>query len=62
MFTSLKNYLVQSYAEARKVTWPTHNQTINYSILVVGLCVGFGIFFSLLDYGFSRIISRFLGA
>lgn len=53
IFDSLKNYLVGSYIEMKKVSWPTKNQTINYSVLVVALSVGVAFFFSLLDYAFS---------
>ncbi len=50
---SIKNYLLGSYAEMKKVTWPTKEQTINYSLLVVMLSIGLAIFFAALDYGFS---------
>jgi preprotein translocase subunit SecE len=49
----VKNYFVGSYQEMKKVTWPTKNQTINYSALVIGLSVGMAIFFGLLDYIFN---------
>ncbi len=59
---SAKNYFTGSYAEMKKVTWPTKQQTINYSLLVVGLSVGISLFFVVLDYIFSfgieQIISR----
>ena len=59
---SIKNYFWGSYAEMKKVTWPTKQQTINYSLLVVGLSVGVAVFFSILDYIFSfgieQIITR----
>ena len=41
---SIKNYLIGSYAEMKKVTWPTKEQTINYSLLVIGLSVGMAVF------------------
>lgn len=53
MFTAIKNYFTGSVAEMRKVTWPTKQQTINYSLLVIGLCVGLAIFFSILDFIFN---------
>jgi preprotein translocase subunit SecE len=60
--TSVKNYFVGSYTEMKKVTWPTREQTINYSILVIALSVGLAIFFAALDYGLytgiSALISR----
>ncbi len=59
---SVKDYFIGSYAEMKKVTWPTKQQTINYSLLVVGLSVGVAVFFSILDYIFSfgieQIITR----
>ena len=53
IFDKAKTYFVGSYAEMKKVTWPTKNQTINYSLLVIGMSVGFALFFSLLDYVFN---------
>jgi len=57
-----KNYLLGSYAEMKKVTWPTKQQTLNYSLLVIALSLGLAIFFAALDYAFSAgitaIISR----
>ena len=62
MFERLKNYLIGSYAELKKVTWPTKEQTINYSLVVIGLSLFTAVFFALLDYGFSfgitKLISR----
>lgn len=62
VITSIKNYFVGSYAEMKKVSWPTKKQTINYSLLVIGLSVGMAILFSILDYvfnlGITQIITR----
>ncbi len=53
MLNSIKNYFVGSYQEMKKVNWPTKNQTINYSVLVISLSVGMAMFFGLLDYIFN---------
>jgi preprotein translocase subunit SecE len=53
MFTAIKNYFTGSVAEMKKVTWPTKQQTINYSLLVIGLSVGLSIFFAFLDFIFN---------
>lgn len=62
IFDKLKNYLIGSYAEMKKVTWPTKQQTINYSLVVVGLSVGVALFFTALDYifnlGITTLINR----
>lgn len=60
MFTALKNYLFNSYAEMKKVSWPTKQQTINYSLLVLGLSIGMALFFTLLDYAFNYGITRLI--
>ena len=60
MFTKIKNYFVSSYGEMKKVTWPTKSQTINYSLLVIGLSVGMAIFFSILDYIFNLGIEKLI--
>lgn len=56
------DYIKSSYAEMRKVSWPTKKQTFNYSLLVIGLSVGTALFFVVLDYvfnlGFEVLISR----
>ena len=50
---SLKNYFIGSYEEMKKVTWPTKEQTTNYSLIVIGLSVGVAVFLSALDYIFN---------
>ena len=60
VINSIKDYFIGSYRELRKITWPTKQQTINYSTLVVALSVGTAVFFSVLDYifnyGFTLIV------
>ncbi len=57
---ALKQYLISSYIEIQKVTWPTREQTINYSLLVVGLSVGLAIFFAALDYTFNTAVTTII--
>jgi len=57
MFTAIKNYFVGSFQEMKKVTWPTKTQTINYSVLVIGLSIGMALFLGLLDYVFNGAIT-----
>ncbi len=59
MINAIKNYLVGSYQEMRKVAWPTKSQTINYSVLVIALSVGMALFFGLLDYIFNWGVTTF---
>lgn len=57
---NLKNYVLESYGEMRKVTWPTKQQTINYSLLVIALSISMAVFFAILDWVFSNSITALL--
>ena len=57
---SAKNYFVGSYNEMLKVTWPTKNQTFNYSLLVIAMSIGMAVFFAALDYIFNLGISQLI--
>ena len=51
--TKAKRYFIDSYAELKKVSWPTKKQTINYTILVVLMTIGISLFFAVLDFVFN---------
>lgn len=59
---NLINYIREAKAELKKVVWPSKRETINHTLLVIGISVGVGIFFAILDYlftmGFEKIIER----
>ena len=60
IFNAIKNYFIGSYAEMKKVSWPTKKQTTNYSLLVIGLSIGMAIFFAVLDYVFNLGIEEII--
>ncbi len=49
----LINYIKASAEEMKKVTWPTKKETVNYTLLVIGVSAGVAIFLGALDYAFS---------
>jgi preprotein translocase subunit SecE len=49
----LLNYIKESYAEMKKVTWPTKKETYRYTVLVIGISVATAAFLGLLDYLFA---------
>lgn len=49
----LSNYVKESVAEMKKVTWPTKKETYNYTLLVIGISIGVAIFLGILDYIFT---------
>ena len=47
-------------SELRKVTWPTRQETINLTIVVLVVAAALGIFLGGLDYVFNWIIENTL--
>ena len=47
--------------ELRRVTWPTREETLRLSVMVVVVAVAMGIFLGLVDLGFSEIMGIVLG-
>ena len=56
----LFDYLRETKAEMRHVTWPTRQQTISYTLLVLGISIITGLFLGLLDYAFLQGLTRFI--
>ena len=50
------SYLRSSREEARKVSWPSRQETWRYSALVVGVSLAIALFFALLDFGFTKLV------
>jgi preprotein translocase subunit SecE len=48
--TNILNYFKEVRAELEKVVWPTKEQTIRYSILVIIVAVASGVLLGGLDY------------
>ena len=46
--------------ELRKVVWPTRQETIRLTLIVIGLCVVMGLVLGAIDYGFSELVAKVL--
>ncbi|MBI3631603.1 MAG: preprotein translocase subunit SecE [Candidatus Staskawiczbacteria bacterium] len=46
--------------ELYKVTWPTKNETLRYTVIIIGLSLIFAVFFGgfdlLIQYGINQLI------
>jgi preprotein translocase subunit SecE len=56
----LTQFLQEAKVELYKVNWPTKNQLINYTLMVIGVSIGVAIFLGGLDYIFGSIIKTFI--
>ncbi len=58
----LTRYLKESKDELKKVVWPTRQETVRNTLLVIGISLGVALFLGLMDYilnfGLQRIIQK----
>jgi len=57
----ITQYFTDSFQELRKVTWPTKNQAIKLTAIVLGFCVFMAIVIGVIDgvfnWGYKYLIS-----
>ncbi|MFA6494963.1 MAG: preprotein translocase subunit SecE [Candidatus Paceibacterota bacterium] len=62
MMGRIQRYFVESWSELKKVNWPTREQTIRLTTVVVGLSLAVAVFLGVLDilfaYGLAYFIAR----
>ncbi len=58
--TSPRQFIREVRSELRKVAWPTREELIRFSIIVLIAIVVVTAFVSLVDYGFLNFFSKFL--
>lgn len=54
------NYLKDTAAELKHVSWPTHTQSVVYTALVIGISIFIALFVGLFDFGFSKGLDWFV--
>lgn len=60
IFSKISNYLKEVKIELKKVNMPTKQETIKYTLIVIGLSLVVAFFLGGLDFLFTWIVSRFL--
>lgn len=60
--TALTNYLREAVIEMKKVIWPSRQQTLTYTVIVIVMSVGLAVFFTVLDNIFNRVIEFLIAA
>ncbi len=59
-FTRIANFLGEVKVELKKVTWPTRQETIRYTIMVVLISLGVAFFLGFGDLIFSWALNKFV--
>jgi len=48
-------------SELRRVTWPTREETMRLTFMVIAVAAVIGVFLGLVDLAFTRIVGLMLG-
>jgi len=56
----LVEFIKESKIELKKVTWPTREETIRYTLTVIIISTALALFLGGLDYLFQFILNNFL--
>lgn len=60
MVNKLTTFLKETQLELKKVTWPTREETIRYTVMVIVISVVVAIFLGVLDYIFRFVLETFV--
>lgn len=53
---NISNYLNETKGELKHVNWPSRQQAINYTAIVIGISLGVAAILSLFDLIFSSLL------
>lgn len=53
-------FLKQVHAELKKVKWPSREETIRMTVVVIVVSVILGVYIGALDYGLTKLIETFV--
>lgn len=56
----LSGFLAGAWSEVKKITWPTRQETIKYTLTVIGICLLVGAILGLFDFIYMRLLEKFV--
>jgi preprotein translocase subunit SecE len=56
----LLQFIKEARAELRKVNWPTRDQTIKFTGVVIGVSLAVSLFLGALDFLFEYVLKTFV--
>lgn len=60
MFSKLASYIQESRIELKKVNWPTRQEAVRLTIIVIITSLVFAAFLGLLDILFHYLLGKFI--
>ena len=56
----LVTFLKEVRLEMKKVNWPTRDQTIRYTLIIIGVCTAVAIYLGGLDLLLTTLLNKFI--
>lgn len=60
LFERVRDYLKDTRGELRKTTWPTRQQAINLTLIVLAVTIVMAIFLGALDFVFAAVVEAII--
>jgi len=58
--TKIITFLKEVRLEMKKVNWPSREQTIRYTLIVIGVSAAVAIYLGGLDFIFNTLLNKFI--
>jgi len=60
LFTKITTFLKEVRLEMKKVNWPTRDETLRYTLIVIGISIAVAAFLGTLDFLFTTLLNKFI--
>jgi len=59
-FKNIPQFLREVQIELRRVNWPSREETIRYTLIVIGLSAAIAALLGAFDFAFASVLNRFI--
>lgn len=59
-FSKIVTFLKEVHLEMKKVNWPSYQETVKYTLIVIGISLLVAAFLSTLDFIFTALLNKFI--
>jgi preprotein translocase subunit SecE len=59
-FNKITTFLKEVRLEMKKVNWPTRQETLRYTLIVIGVSLAVAAFLGALDFLFTTLLNKFI--
>ena len=56
----VSSFFAGAWSEMKKITWPTRQETVKYTLTVIVLCVLLAVFLGLFDLLYMYLLGKFV--